>query len=145
MSLTSNFESRYSAFIVKNISNPQLSGATTKDAARIALAETDVKAIFEDTVGVAYDDDNVKHVAVAVKGMYLTLLSWTTQNDDSVKVEYDKWVETLDRLAKTIGGRKRLLPQTTSLTVRTSEKTGTTTPKPAFDSANFTDMRANAP
>ena len=66
MSLTTNFESRYSAHIILNISNPQLSGAKTKDTARIALAETDVKAVFEDTVGVAYDDDNSKHVAVAV-------------------------------------------------------------------------------
>lgn len=111
MSLSSNVQSRYGSQLLINASNPQNSGGTTLDTARLALACTDVEAAFKVMCGVEYDDTVATHVAYAVEGVYVRLQVLTGHvNKDS----WDDWKKSLKEELALVTGRDRIPPTSDS-------------------------------
>lgn len=139
MSLDSNVQSRFSAQILINASNPQNSGATTIDTTRLANAETDVIAAIQALAGVAYTDSDATIVLYATEGVLVRLMWMTGQ------VTYDAWTEwkkaVKDELAP-IQGRDRILPSTRSKLQPTEDAPNA---KPFADKTVFGKMLPNTP
>ena len=139
MSLLSEYQSRYSTQRRVEISNPQLSSATTVDSARETLASTDVQAAFK-MRGITFDTTIDTHVSVGVAGMEARLLKITGQPGGS-----DAWsdwmTDELKLLAETTS-RDRISPTTDSLLSPTQDTLGDL---PVSDRKNFKDYVTDAP
>ena len=117
MSLSSETTTRYSAQILINASNPQLSTATTLDQGRLDLSIVDVIGEFA-IRGITYDTTDERHNAVAVPGVYAKMLVLTGQDDFNKWSEFLEW---LDRLAQ-VTSRNRIIPTTTSRKLPTQDR-----------------------
>ena len=98
MSFLTEYQNRYSTQIRTNVSNPQNTAATTPDTSREAEADTDVKAEFK-MRGITPDEDDDRHITVAVRGIYAFLCTYTGQmNADELMTRF---YDHLDLLRET--------------------------------------------
>jgi len=139
MSLDANVQSRWSAQILINASNPQNSTSTTIDTTRLTNAETDVQAAFKVMAGVAYDDTDDRHVLYAVEGVLVRLLVLTGQ------AQLETWTDWKKALKFELGkvtGRDRIAMSTRSKMRPTEEAPGA---KPMADMSAFGKLKPNTP
>lgn len=136
--LETDVQNRYSTQFLANASNPQNTGATTLDSARLSNAVTDVQADFQLECGVAYDSTVAIHVAVCVPAVIAKLLVYTGQADQTL---YDQAVERM-RQARLVLGRDRISPSTDSLLSPTADTSGSL---PDFDRQVFKNYVPNSP
>lgn len=129
MSLSSNVQSRYSSQILINASNPQNSTATSVDTGRLNAAISDVEGEFLKR-GITYDDDDSRHVATAVPGVFARLLVLTGQGG---REEWSEFKDDVKFLAETTV-RDRIEPYTNSPLDPTPDPTNGL---PWGDNANF--------
>lgn len=139
MSIVSQAQSRYSASFLAAISNPQDEAASTADAARMALAELDVKGFFLMYANTAYDETRTEHVATAIKCFLAVLQIYTGQAGDKGDEMY-KQIETDLVAVSRIGARDRILATSTSELQPSQESVGSTPPMPDSDRTYFNDL-----
>jgi hypothetical protein len=134
MGLADDFKNRFSSERQITLTNPDKPEATTVDAARLALAVTDVQADFEIYAGVVYSDSEPRHVSVGVEGVMLKLMARMAGVDpDSIR---KSWLDRLESLAK-VTGRNRIVPTTDSILTPSSEQIGTDEIRPDLDREHF--------
>lgn len=120
MALETHVQNRYSNQLLVQWTNPQNSTATTIDSDRLGYACDDVEAWFKILAGVAYDDTDARHIAVAVEGVQARLKNIAGIENSS---EWDNWKTDMKDFAK-VTGRDRIKPTTTSTLDPTDERSG---------------------
>lgn len=86
-----------------------LPGATTVDTTLLGYAVADVVGDLETYAGVIYDDTDARQVAVAVRGVVLTLLAY--KGESSALDRLDAWREELrTKGLRRVTAGNRLLP-----------------------------------
>lgn len=139
MPLLADYQNRYSLQIRINLSNPQLTTATTVDSARETNAAADAQADFEAVCGVTYSSSNTAHVTAAVPLVAAKLMVYTGQADDE---SYDKALRRCERIYRLVLGRNRITPTTDSLLNPTKDTPNTL---PWSDRTQFQNYIPNAP
>jgi len=141
--LSDRVQDRVSAQRLIHLTNPDVAGASTLDAGRLAAAVEDAEAEFEVRVGVAYDDTDARHVAAAVPGVVALLNERAGTKGAGEMVE--RWNSALDRLRR-VTGSDRITPRTNSVLIPTPEDEGRSTPaRPDFDRRRFRGFTLDAP
>lgn len=138
MALEDEVKARYSNQLLVQWTNPQLSSATTIDETRLSKASRDVEGWFKIIAGVAYDNDDARHVSVAVDGVEARLKNIAGLEVNS---EWSNWKEDLGKLAL-VTGRDRIPPTTSSTLDPTDERSGDA---PWGDRNVFRRMIPNSP
>lgn len=142
--LSSLVTARWSTDKLARLTNPDDASATTTDATRLATACADAAVEFEAVAGVVLDPDNAYHVPAAVDAvLYVLLKNGGTLEGDSLEGAEKRFLASAERLAKTKGGRARVLPQTTSQLTPSEEAPNGAEVRPDFDRRqNGTFLRA---
>lgn len=143
MTLQAKVTDRYSNAAgsrLAQITNPGASSTNTVDIDRLDRACEDVQSDFEIIAGVAYDDDDGRHVVVAVEGVIAKLYLRTEAPGNNAKL-HDAYLDRLNDLKK-VTGRNRPMPVTTSTLDPTAEQSGA---RPDTDLPTFNDFIPNAP
>lgn len=139
MSIVTQAQARYSAAFLASISNPQDETSGAADAARMAVAELDVKGFFRIHANEDYDETKVEHVAVAIKCWLAVLQVYTGQAGDKGDEMY-KQIETDLKAVAKIGSRDRILVTSTSQLQPSQEMIGSSPPLPDSDRSTFQDL-----
>lgn len=138
MTLSAKVQARYAdAELITLTNHGTATSASTLNTTRLTAACDDAEAEFEMATGVEYDDDDAKHVAVAVLAADWKLIGLTRERSaqrDAARVEF---LEAAARLAATVGGRARILPQTSSTLTPSVETPDGYEVRPDFDRANL--------
>lgn len=144
MTLAAKFQARYSAARVLQLTNPDDPASTNSvDSDRLTAAAEDAEEEFKALAGVAYDDDNRRHVAAAVLGVEWRLLTYSGNGQGKVvQKAFDLFEAACLRLAKTGGGLDRILPDTDSVLLPTEQSADS---RPDFDRRNWGDVVLGMP
>ncbi len=134
MPLSTHVTDRYSTPYLRQVTNPQNPNATTVNTTLLGNAATDVDALFEVYSGVAYDDSNQLHIAVAVDGVISFLLERTGQA--AARERMEAWITAMRALSR-VEGRNRIVPDSTTKMQPSADDRLSTTPRPAFDDRRF--------
>ncbi|HBY62159.1 MAG TPA: hypothetical protein DEH78_20255 [Solibacterales bacterium] len=139
MSLSSNVQSRYSAQILVNLTNPQDSAPTTLDSTRLTNACTDVEAWFKVYANTVYDDANAIHVAACVPAVILMLQMYSAQTVDQTESLRDGIKGALTDAGKILARAKVISTTNSQLTPSDENPTGGEI-RPDFDRSRFYDL-----
>lgn len=143
MTLVTNFQARYSNARVLQLTNPDDANATSFDAARLQAAADDIQfGEFEQICGVAYDDANPRHVAVAVLGVEWRLLRYQGVTAGGLTGARTEFTEAAERFSIAGGGRDRITPKSSSVLREIRESPSMA---PDFARGNFDDVVPNLP
>ena len=127
---------------LRQVTNPQNPNATTVNTTLLGFAADDVDALFEVYSGVAYDDANQLHIAVAVDGVISFLLQRTGQS--AAQQRMDTWIAAMRSLSR-VEGRNRITPDSNTLMQPSADDRLTVTPRPAFDDRFFDRVLPGSP
>ena len=146
MTLSAKVQARYPAADLITLTNAgtAVSGSTL-DTTRLTAACDDAEAEFAMVCGVAYDETNAKHVAVAVLAADWKLICLGREQSPAREAAKREFLESAERLAKTVGGRARILPQTSSRLTPGDEVADGYTVRPDFDRQNLGGITLRAP
>lgn len=111
MALSDEVTARISAERAIQLTNPNLSSATSVDATRLAKACADAESEFKVHVGQAFDLTDLDHVAAAVDLAILILMERGGAPTETGGRERTRVVDRLKALAL-IKGRNRIMPET---------------------------------
>lgn len=140
MTIVSQATTRFGAQYLLSLSNPQEETAGINDAARMALAEADVKGYFKMWANEDYDETLPHHVAIAVKCFVSVLQIYTGQAGDKGDEMYKLMERDLRAVGK-IGSRDRILATSTSVLEPSSELVNATSPpRPDSDRSYYLDL-----
>lgn len=143
MSLASEVQTRISDQRLTEITNTDNRDATTPNVSRLDAASDDIEnAWFPRFTGIAYDNTELGHIAVAVDGVEALLIRRNGQT--SSREIWDNWAVTAESWGK-IQGRKRVVPVTSSKMIPSKDDRLTSTPRPAFDDRRWDGYIADAP
>lgn len=142
MSLTTQVTDRISGQLLIELTNHGSTTASSVNSTRLAAAVADAEGQFLVEVGVAYDDSDAAHVAVAVDGVLWYLHIRTGQTGRNVDAIQSRWNAGLIRLAATRGSERRLLPTSSSPLEASTETTGR---RPDSDRDRWSDYVPAAP
>lgn len=137
--LWTSTKARASAVVMKALSNPQNGSATSNDDTRGTLACTDVIADFA-AHGITYDNDDSRHLGVAVGGV-IAKLQMTALGYEWAWKRHQEYEERLEKL-RMVTANDRMLPITTSTLTPEPETDGE---KPDMDPSRFGDILPGAP
>jgi phage gp36-like protein len=143
VSLSSNVQARYGAQLLRNLTNPQNSTATTLDTARLTAACNDVAGDFRIYCGVVYDDTDARHIGVGCECVITKLRLYSGQ----VKVEdvQKDYIARLKDLAR-VTGRDRIVIETNSTLSPSQEQNyNGSAPQPEFDIRDFDNYVPDRP
>lgn len=142
MPLSTHVQDRYSDQYLVELTNPQNRNATTVNTTLLDNASADVDALFDVYAGVAYDDTDAQHIAVAVEGVIAFLMRRTGQSAAEARIA--AWITSMKDLGKT-EGRNRVTPDSTTRMQPSSDDRLTRAPRPAFDDRSFDSFLPKAP
>ena len=142
MPLATHVQNRYSTEYLIQLTNPQNRNATTVNTTLLGFSADDVDALFDVYAGVAYDDSDATHVAVAVEGVIAFLMRRTGQATAEARVT--AWLASIRALGS-VSGRNRVTPDSTTKMQPSEDDRLSSTPRPAFDDRRFDDFMPNAP
>lgn len=146
MALSDRVTARLSTKRLVALTNPDAPHSTnTVDSDRLAAACSDAEAEFEAVVGAEYDDSDSRHHAVAVMAVEWKLLGYSGTKDEAWARAREEFLAAAERLAKTRGGRARILPQTTSELTPSQEVPSGVEVRPDFDRTNLAGQQLRAP
>lgn len=142
-----NVKARYSATMLKQLTNADVPGASTITDAVGELAVTDAVAIFKREVEKTYDDTNVDHLSAMYELVIFLLQQRANKLGDHAKTRKEMVYEALKKVRETVGGRPRVTPGTTSpLDPNDDTFDGAIpNPTPAFDITRFGQITPNPP
>lgn len=107
MALIDEVQARYSVQQITELTNPQSTGSTTIDAARLQNAADDAEADFELYAQVVFDIADSKHIAIGVRGVIAKLTLYTNvQRGTPLETRFH---DDLHQLAA-VSSRKRISP-----------------------------------
>lgn len=132
MALADEVTGRYPATRLIQLTNAGDESASSIDTTVLGYAVTDTQADFKTYAGVAYDNSDARHVAVAVEGVIAKLYQRGESPGSKAESLHDAYIARLETLAQSMG-RDRLLPKTKSPLTPTAEQQTTETVRPAFD------------
>ena len=145
MALTDEVQGRYDTQLLIGLTNPNNRAAASINATTLNYACTDVEADFEMVAGIAYANDDKRHVNVAIEGVIAKLSMRMNQAGERSKNLVDEYLGRLEQLAM-VTGRNRLMPITKSkLTPSDESPDGGTKIRPKFDGARFWRLKPNGP
>jgi len=136
MALSDEVTLRYPEQVVKELTNPRSSSATTVDSTKLSQACTSVQAYFGLYAQAAYDSTKPVHVEVAVRGVVALLQSWGGSANGVARIKWDAWIEEC-RAVRDTRARARIQPQTTGVQVPSTEDANQ---KPPFDDSRFREI-----
>ena len=146
--LLDEVKDRYNEQFLIGLTNPNNRAASTLDVSDNSpfdLATDDVMADFEMLCGTIYDNDDKRHITVAVEGVIAKLSMRMNQAGERSKALNDAYVEKMERLAL-VTGRNRLIPKSKSeLTPSDEAPDGGTKVRPRFDGSRFWRLKPNGP
>lgn len=133
MALADEVTARYPEPRLRQLTNGGTESASSINTTTLGYAATDVQADFKTYCGVAYDNSDARHVAVAVEGVIAKLYQRGEAPGSKANALHDAYIERLTALAK-VTGRDRLKPTTKSVLTPTSEQQDSSqTVRPSFD------------
>lgn len=130
MALSTHVTNRLSNRRLIELTNPDDSSAASVDTTLLGYAADDAEAWLEMLAGVAYDDDDARHVAVAISAVEFLLISWAGPQGEALLrnrpgnetfEELRNRIEEQLRQLGAVTGRDRVKPQTTSNLTPTRE------------------------
>ena len=142
MPLSTHVTDRYSTQYLVELTNPQDRSATTINTTLLGFSADDVDALFDVYAGVAYDDADAGHIAVAVEGVIAFLLRRTGQSTADARIS--AWVSSMRDLSRT-EGRNRVTPDSNTRMQPSADDRLASTPRPAFDDRRFDSFLPNSP
>jgi hypothetical protein len=147
MALIDEVKKRVSAQRLIELTNPDEPNAATINDTILGYAINDTKAAFKTFVGVTCDDNDATHIAYAVDGVVIFLMTRAERWNNATREAEEKWYDKLDTLRLTVGGNIRLSPQTDSEMTPSKDKRGvsTTIVRPSFDPSKFDSIRPKPP
>lgn len=143
MSLVSEVQARIPDQRLVELTNPDDRDATTPNPDRLTSAADDIaNAWFPRYTGVAYDNTDAAHVAVAVEGVEALLVKRNGQT--GARDIWNDWTSSASAWGQ-IQGRNRIVPITTSQMTPSKDNRLTSTPRPAFDDRRWDNFLPNSP
>ncbi len=142
MPLSTHVQNRYSSEYLVQLTNPQNRNASTIDTTLLGFSVDDVDALFDVYAGVAYDDADATHIAVAVEGVIAFLMRRTGQSAAEARVT--AWLSSIRALGG-VEGRNRVTPDSTTRFQPSADDRLTSTPRPAFDDRRFDPFQPKPP
>ena len=144
MALSDEVTNRVAAKILRGLTNPDNSNATTIDATYLDRACDDVESFFQIYAQITYDNSDRRHIVTAIEGVTTLLTEWANQAGPFMSERFDLWVTRLKALAA-VTSRKRVTPVSTSQVTVTDEQEDAETVRPDFDRSRFRDIVPDAP
>lgn len=144
MALSTKWQARVSAQTAVNLTNPDVSGATTVDTDRLDAAVEDVSGAFRVLAEWEYDDTDNRHVGIACIGVTAFLQMQGSSSMAAGEKNMKRFEAKLDEL-RMVGPRARGVPTTNAPFTRTDEGANRTTVRPSFDTENFDGLIPDAP
>lgn len=141
MSLVTEFQARYSAARIVELTRADNADASTASSTMLTTAATDAEADFVDLVGLDLDLTEPRHVRVAVLLMEAILVEYGAGLTPEAEALRKKAEARALALRKTTS-RDRAAPTTSSPLDPTEERSGS---RPAFDRSHFDQMVPNPP
>ncbi|KAF0137112.1 MAG: hypothetical protein FD152_678 [Xanthobacteraceae bacterium] len=139
MALADRVTERLSTARLTHLTRPEATATATPDTAILALACTDAAAEFALLAGLAYDETQAVHVAMAIQGVELVLSRYAGRIDEAWRLRWDSWTVACRALGAT-QARARLSPETTSALTPSTEVASGEERTPDFDRAEFSDI-----
>lgn len=136
MALSDEVALRYASQVLKELTNPRSTSASSIDATKMTQACTSVTAYFGLYAQAAYDSTKAIHVEVAVRGVVALLQSWGGASQGVQRIKWDAWVEEC-RAVRDTRARARIQPRTTGVRRPTADDANEV---PDFDSTRFADV-----
>lgn len=137
--LWTSVKARASTVVAKALSNPQNGAATSNDDTRGTLACTDVISDFT-ARGITYDNDDARHLGVAVGGV-IAKLQMTALGYEWAWKRHQEYEERLERL-RMVTANDRMTPVHNSPLAQEDEEDDAL---PDFDASRFDDYAPGAP
>lgn len=138
MPLATHVQNRYSAQILRELTNPDDASATALNSGRLDRAVEDVQGDFRIYAGVAYVDTDARHIAAAVVGVIQKLRIYMGQIADAAAAE-DDWHARLKSLSL-VTSRERISP-----TLASNLTDDNPNAEPPFRDSNFDDYLPGEP
>jgi hypothetical protein len=135
---------RYSAQILRQLTNVDLPEATTINDTVGTQAATDASFWFERVVQSVYDNTNSRHLIIGTRATYHLLREWSGRFSDVIQAERESIEEEM-RLYRTHGAGKRITPVTTSTLTPTNKELIGDPSRPYFDNDRFDRLTPDPP
>jgi len=113
MALIDEVKARYATQKLVELTQRDSTSATTIDDTVLGYAITDISATFEVEAGVAYDNSDARHVAVATAGVIVLLQLWKRSTIQELDPEWQAWLTRLRSLGQ-VTGRNRIVMRSSS-------------------------------
>lgn len=141
--LLTAFQGRISAERRKNLTNADVTTATSENTTISGYAETDVSSTFLHMTGVAFDATDAEHIAIGVKGMLYFLYTYKgLPLDKAGEAAKRDWESACERFTHTRGALAWQSPITDSTLAPSRDPAGAL---PYFDRKNISDMIPRPP
>lgn len=139
--LATAWQARLSLQQQYNLTNPDVEGANTVNAALLANAETDTINWFFNRTGVTFDPTQSSHVTVGISGVTYALYTYRgLPKAAATEAARDEWFRQTDAFARTQGALVWNSPLTDSLITPTRDDPNSL---PYMDREIIGDLRPN--
>lgn len=115
MTLQSAVTARISDELLIQLTNQDTRGTgLTVNTAVLAAAVADAQAEFSLETAITFVDTDPQHLWAGVKGVLYYLHAYSaTQKENTSKLK-NEWLDALNKIARTLGGERRIMPKTDS-------------------------------
>lgn len=144
MALWDEVALRYSATLLKQLTNVDLPGASSINSTVGTQAATDAQQWFKRVAQLTYDNTDAEHVAIAVRAVVMLLREYTGRFPDIVERERVVIEASMNQL-RDLGPGKRITPTTDSVLDPSDDENLVNPQRPVFDTERFSDVTPSEP
>jgi len=141
MTLQVNATLRLSTQLLVELTNPGEPSETTVNTNVLDAAVADTQAVFLIETGIAYDDTDALHVAIAVQGVLVFLMQYSGITGRNTQQVTERWNRGLIQIATTRGSEQRISPTSSSTLDPSTERAGS---RPDQDRSRWRGFVPNA-
>jgi len=141
MTLQVNATLRLSTQLLVELTNPGEPSETTVNTGVLDAAVADTQAVFLIETGIAYDDTDALHVAIAVQGVLVFLMQYSGITGRNTQQVTERWNRGLIQIATTRGSEQRISPTSNSTLDPSTERAGS---RPDQDRSRWRGFVPNA-
>jgi len=141
MTLQVNATLRLSTQLLVELTNPGEPSETTVNTSVLDAAVADTQAVFLIETGIAYDDTDALHVAIAVQGVLVFLMQYSGITGRNTQQVTERWNRGLVQIATTRGSEQRISPTSSSTLDPSTERAGS---RPDQDRSRWRGFVPNA-
>lgn len=139
MALTDRVQARLPTELLAQLTQKDSRQPSTIDTTVLGLACTDVEADIETFAGVAYDNDDERHVAFAIRGVLLHLRVYQGRTEGAYERLRD-WQRSLDENLRLVTGNNRIRLKSSSDLTPSDEAVDGAIVRPYFDERVIDDV-----